>query len=36
VPDKGVSYRKVAAALRVLQKHGIFIGMVGNVQAVGT
>ena len=35
VPDKGVSYRKVAAALRVLQKHGIFIGMVGNVQAVG-
>jgi hypothetical protein len=26
-------YRKVVAALRVLQRHGIFIGMVGNVQS---
>jgi hypothetical protein len=26
-------FRKVMAALRVLQRHGIFIGMVGNVQS---
>ena len=33
LPDKEVSYRKVAAALRVLQRHGIFIGAVANVQS---
>ena len=34
LPDKGAfPFRKVVAALRVLQRHGIFIGMVGNVQS---
>jgi biopolymer transport protein ExbD len=32
VPDKEVSYRKIAAALRVLQKYGVSIGFVGNVR----
>lgn len=32
-PAKDVSYRNVAAAVRVLQRHGIFLGLVGNVQA---
>jgi biopolymer transport protein ExbD len=31
-PAKDVSYRKVAAAMRVLQRRGVFIGLVGNVQ----
>ena len=31
-PAKDISYRKVAAALRVLQRHGIFIGFIGNVK----
>ena len=30
VPAKDVSYRKVAAAMRVLQRHGIFAGFVGS------
>ena len=33
VPDKNISFRKVSAALRVLQRRGIFIGFVGNVQS---
>lgn len=33
VPDKDAPYRKVAAALRVLRRRGIFNGMIGNVRA---
>jgi len=34
VPDKNnFPFRKVSAALRVLQRHGIFCGFVGNVQS---
>jgi hypothetical protein len=33
VPDRKASYRKVAAALRVLQRRGISIGIVGNVRS---
>jgi hypothetical protein len=33
LPAKDVSYRKVAAAVRVLHRHSIFLGFVGNVQA---
>lgn len=32
-PAKDVSYRKVAAALCVLQRHGISIGLMRNVQS---
>jgi hypothetical protein len=31
-PGKDVSYRKVAAAMRVLQRRGIFLGAIGNVR----
>ena len=31
VPASNVSYRKVAAALKVFQRHGIFPGFIGNV-----
>ncbi len=33
VPAKDVSYRKVAAALKVFQRHGIFLGFIGNVSS---
>jgi hypothetical protein len=33
VPDKDTPYRKVAAAMRVLQRRRIFSGFVGNVRA---
>ena len=33
VPAKDASYRKVAAAVRVFQRHGIFLGFIGNVQS---
>jgi len=34
LPDKQIfPFRRVTAALRVLQRRGIFIGMVGNVQS---
>ena len=33
VPGRKASYRKVAAALRVLQRRGISIGIVGNVRS---
>ena len=33
VPTKGVSYRKVAAAIRACQRRGIFLGFSGNVQS---
>lgn len=31
-PARDASYRKVAAAVRVLQRRGIFLGLTGNVQ----
>lgn len=33
LPAKDVSYRKVAAALRVLQRRGVLIGFIGNVRS---
>jgi hypothetical protein len=33
VPAKGASFRKVAAAVRVCQRRGIFLGFIGNVQS---
>jgi len=33
VPAKDASYRKVAAAVRVFQRLGIFLGFIGNVQS---
>jgi hypothetical protein len=32
LPAKGVSYRKVVAAIRVLQRRGTFLGFIGNAQ----
>jgi hypothetical protein len=32
VPAIGVSFRKVAAVVRVCQRRGIFLGFIGNVQ----
>ena len=33
VPAQDASYRKVAAAVRVCQRRGIFLGFIGDVQS---
>jgi hypothetical protein len=33
LPAKDASHRKINAALRVLQRRGVFLGLIGNVES---